>query len=173
MWEMLGDISYHKATLQSQGKHSIHYSLYRNNRKHLSSSLSKIDAVKMRQDISPDSSLDGEFEFDHHGDSDDEDDSEIEETMEKVVKDELSDKLSDSGYGQGFEDEIEGKRTASRDRPASCIKRGRKDSTAEKLNDIAGADALLELANSAFMPSPSVPSGTSSPVPQGSAAAVS
>lgn len=123
----------------------------------------------MRQDISPDSSLDGEFEFDHHGDSDEEDDSEIEETMEKVVKDELS----DSGYGQGLEDEIERKRTSSRDRPGSCIKRGRKDSTTEKLNDIAGADALLELANSAFVPSPRVTMGTPSPVPQDSAAAVS
>ena len=125
----------------------------------------------MEQDISPDSSLDGEFEFDHHGDSDEDDDSEIEETMEKVVKDELS----DSGYGQGLEDEIERNRTASRGKPASCIKRGRKDSTTEKLNDIAGADALLELANSAFVPSPRVAShsGTPSPVPQSSAAAVS
>lgn len=142
----------------------------RNNGKpSLSSSLSKIDSVRLRQDISPDSSLDGEFEFDHHGDSDDEDDSEIEETMEKVVKDELS----DSGYGQGLEDEIEGKRAASRDRPASHNKRGRRDSAAEKLNARAGADALLELANSAFVPSPRPGSATPSPVPQGSPAAVS
>ena len=27
-WEMLGDISYHKATLQSEGKHGIHSSPY-------------------------------------------------------------------------------------------------------------------------------------------------
>lgn len=139
----------------------------------LSASLSKIDSVKLRNDISPDSSLDGEFEFDHHDDSDDDDDSEIEETMEKVVKDELNDRLSDSGYGQGLEDEIEGKRAASKDRPASRNKRGRRDSTMEKLNDIAGADALLELANSAFVPSPRVTSATPSPVPEGSPTAVS
>ena len=130
--------------------------------------------MKLRNDISPDSSLDGEFEFDHHDDSDDDDDdSEIEETMEKVVKDELNDRLSDSGYGQGLEDEIEGKRAASKDRPASRNKRGRRDSTMEKLNDIAGADALLELANSAFVPSPRVMSATPSPVPEGSPTAVS
>ena len=123
----------------------------------------------MRQDISPDSSLDGEFEFDHHGDSDEDDDSEIEETMEKVVKDELS----DSGYGQGLEDEMEVKQGVSNGRPTPRHKRGRNDSTTEKLNAIAGADALLELANSAFMPSPSIGSGTSSPVPQVSPAVVS
>jgi len=124
--------------------------------------------VKLRQDISPDSSLDGEFEFDHHGDSDDED-SEMEETMERVVKDELS----DSGYGQGLEDEIERKQGKSGDRPTPRHKRGRKDSTMEKLNAIAGADALLELANSAFVPSPRTQSGTTSPVTQCSTAMVS
>lgn len=116
----------------------------------------------MKQDISPDSSLDGEFEFDHHVDSDEDEDSEIEETMEKVVKDELS----DSGYGQGLEDEIERKQGVKNERPVPRQRRGRRDSTTEKLNAIAGADALLELANSAFIPSPRVGSNSSSPIPQ-------
>ena len=122
----------------------------------------------MRDDISPDSSLDGEFEFDGHDESDDEQDSEMEEAMEKVVKDELS----DSGYGQGLEDEMDRKRMASKERPSPQSKR-RKDSATEKLNDIAGADALLKLANSACMPSASVVLGNSSAVPHSSPAVVS
>lgn len=139
------------------GSHKIN-----NKKTNLSSSLSKIDSVRMKQDISPDSSLDGEFEFDHHVDSDEDEDSEIEETMEKVVKDELS----DSGYGQGLEDEIERKQGVKNERPVPRQRRGRRDSTTEKLNAIAGADALLELANSAFIPSPRVGSNSSSPIPQ-------
>lgn len=135
----------------------------------MSSSLSKIDAARMKQNISPDSSLDGEFEFDRQVDSDEDDDSELEETMEKVIKDELS----DSGYGQGIEDEIERKKTGRNTKPMARQKRGRQDSTTEKLNAIAGADALLELANSAFNPSPQVSSASSSPIPQCSAAMVS
>lgn len=123
----------------------------------------------MQQDISPDSSLDGEFEFDHHDESDEEEDSEMEQTMEKVIKDELS----DSGYGQGLEDEIERKQGVKNERPMPRHRRGRNDSTTEKLNAIAGADALLELANSAFIPSPKVPSGSSSPVLQCSPGTVS
>ena len=145
----------------------IHF--FRNKRTGLSSSLNKIDSVRIKQNISPDSSLDGEFEFDHQVDSDEEDDSEIEETMERVVKDELS----DSGYGQGIEDEIERKKSAANAKSMSRHKRGRRDSTTEKLNAIAGADALLELANSAFIPSPRPSSNSTSPVPQCSTAMVS
>lgn len=135
----------------------------------MSSSLSKIDAARTKQNISPDSSLDGEFEFDRQVDSDEEDDSEMEETMEKVVKDELS----DSGYGQGIEDEIDRKKAGRNTKPMARQRRGRQDSTTEKLNAIAGADALLELANSAFNPSPKVSSASSSPLPQCSTALVS
>lgn len=116
--------------------------------------------MRMPKDISPDSSLDGEFEFDHGGDSDEED-SEIDETMEKVVKDELS----DSGYGQGLEDQNEQKKVSSKDKPQARHRRGRNNSTTEKMNAIAGADALLELANSAVMPLQSSNSASSSPVP--------
>lgn len=142
---------------------------HKRKRTSLSSSLSKIDAARMKQNISPDSSLDGEFEFDRQVDSDEDDDSELEETMEKVIKDELS----DSGYGQGIEDEIERKKAGRNTKPMARQKRGRQDSTTEKLNAIAGADALLELANSAFNPSPQVSSASSSPIPQCSAAMVS
>ena len=138
-------------------------------RSSLSSSLNKIDSVRMKQNISPDSSLDGEFEFDHHVDSDEEDDSEIEETMKRVVKDELS----DSGYGQGIEDEIDRKKGGKSDKTAPRHRRGRRDSTTEKLNAIAGADALLELANSAFIPSPRPSSTSASPIPQCSTTMVS
>ncbi|XP_068751727.1 forkhead box protein N3-like isoform X1 [Montipora capricornis] len=138
-------------------------------RSSLSSSLNKIDSVRMKQNISPDSSLDGEFEFDHHVDSDEDDDSEIEETMKRVVKDELS----DSGYGQGIEDEIDRKKGGKSDKTVPRHRRGRRDSTTEKLNAIAGADALLELANSAFIPSPRPSSTSTSPVPQCSTTMVS
>lgn len=152
-------------------KHSLHwyntdtitgfsYSLHRNKKPTLSSSLSRVDAVRMRNDISPDSSLDGEFEFDHGGDSDEED-SEMDEKMGKVVKDELS----DSGYGQGLEDQNEQKKVSIKDKPQPRHRRGRNNSTAEKMNAIAGADALLELANSAVMPLQSSNSASSSPVP--------
>lgn len=46
---------------------------------------------------------------------------------------------------------MEGKRIVRRDRFVLCIKRGRKDSTVEKLNDIVGVDVLLELVNFVFM----------------------
>lgn len=102
-----------------------------------------IEASKLKGcNISPDSSLDGEFEFDHNSESDENEDSDIEENMKKVIK---RDELSDSGCGQGFEDEFDGKNTTK----SNPNRRKNRKSKEEKLSDYAGADALLSLANSA------------------------
>ncbi|KAK3717518.1 hypothetical protein QZH41_013783 [Actinostola sp. cb2023] len=120
--------------------------LYRRNfRCGFSASLgSLLEASKLKDcNISPDSSLDGEFEFDHNSESEDEnEDSDIEENMKKVIK---HDELSDSGCGQGFEEEFDGKNNAKN---GSSRRKSRKTKEA-KLSDYAGADALLSLANSA------------------------
>lgn len=116
-------------------------SLHRHFQHRFSASLgSLIEASKLKDcNISPDSSLDGEFEFDHNSESEDEnEDSDIEENMKKVIK---HDDLGDSGCGQGFEEEFDGHKTGSR--------RKVRKTKASKLNDYAGADALLSLANSA------------------------
>lgn len=91
--------------------------------------------------------MDSALGLDQNSDSEDDEDSEIEEAMEKVVKRELN----DSGYGQDFEEPTERKRRRKEVSKAQSRK-GRTNSTDEKLSDYAGADALLKLANSAFLP---------------------
>ncbi|XP_048579902.1 forkhead box protein N2 [Nematostella vectensis] len=104
----------------------------------LSASMGRIESPKFknRKSISPDSSLDGEFEFDHESASeeDDDEDSEVDEAMQNVIK---RDELYDSGYGQDF-----GRDPDTEETKPKKIK-------SEKLNDYAGADALLSLANTA------------------------
>lgn len=131
----------------------------RNSAKHrLSSSLnlphSDHQYVK-RYSISPDSSMDGEYEFDHNSDSEDED-SEVDEVMQDVIR---RDELSDSGYGQGVDDEKDEKENVHRSLKFQRARAGRKNNMEEKLNEIVGADALLTLASSACppVPSPEVP----------------
>ena len=48
-WEMLGDISYHKATLQSEGKHSIHIHIHMLTVVRSSEALREDDDCLMRQ----------------------------------------------------------------------------------------------------------------------------
>lgn len=120
-------------------------------RHRLSSSLNlPADHQYVKCNISPDSSMDGEYEFDHNSDSEDED-SEVDEVMQSVIR---RDELSDSGYGQGVEDEKDEKENHRRV-PIHCSRSGRKNSMEEKLNEIVGADALLTLASSACPPVPS------------------
>lgn len=137
---------------------TLHIVLCRNVVHGFSASLgSLIEASKLKDcNISPDSSFDGEFEFDHHSESEDEnEDSDIDENMKQVIK---NDDLSDSGCGQGFEEEFE--------KNGSSRRKSRKTKQA-KLNDYAGADALLSLANTACNLISSR-EGTPSPIVEGS-----